>query len=232
MRTVLALIAALLLAACASMPAIQALDADQETFRAGICRAHFPEGGWQLVHTINACIQGGRQATFTGVVILSPKDDSIRCAVMTLEGFVLFEADDRGRVIVKRAFGPFNDENFARGVVDDIRFLFVEPKGDSVAGLFEDGSRGCRYRTARGRTVDLVEGPDGGWRMRQYDSRGYPMRTMTADASNDEGFSRRIVLQSDGRHGYRLTMTLVEAISIQGPPELKNSTRKKIRSDF
>jgi hypothetical protein len=218
-KTVLALIGALLLAACASMPAMQSLDTDQEALCSGSCRSHFPEGGWQLVHTINARIQGGRQATFTGAVILSSEDDSVRCAVMTLEGFVLFEAVDRGRVTVKRAFGPFDDENFAKGVMDDIRFLFVEPEGETMVGLFEDGSRGCRYRTARDRTVDLMEGPDGGWRMRQYDSRGVPMRTMTADAPNADGFSRKIVLQAVGRHGYQLTMTLVEAVSIQEPRE-------------
>ncbi|BBO75356.1 hypothetical protein DSCW_27730 [Desulfosarcina widdelii] len=212
------MIAALLLAACASMQAMQPLDADRETVCAGNCRSHFPEGGWQMVHTISANIQGGRQATFTGVVILSPEDDSIRCAVMTLEGFVLFEAVDYGRVTVKRAFGPFDDENFAKGVMDDIRFLFVEPEGETTCGIFEDGSRGCRYRAERNRTVDLMEGPDGGWRMRQYDSRGYPMRTMTADAPNADGFSRKIVLQALGSHGYRLTMTLVEAVSIQEPP--------------
>lgn len=219
MKTAPALIAALLLAACASMPAIQSLDTNQGALCAGICRSHFPEGGWQLVHTINARIRGGRQATFTGVVILSPEDESIRCAVMTLEGFVLFEALDRGRVTVKRAFGPFDDEDFAKGVMDDIRFLFVEPEGETTVGLFEDGSRGCRYRATRDSSVDLMEGPDGGWRMCQYDSRGYPMRTMTADAPNADGFSRKIVLEAVGRHGYRLTMTLVEAVSIQEPPE-------------
>jgi hypothetical protein len=156
-KTVLALIAALLLAACASMPAMQPLDANQEALCEGSCRSHFPEGGWQLVHTINASIQGGRQATFTGVVILSPEDGLIRCAVLTLEGFVLFEALDRGRVTVKRAFGPFDDEHFAKGVMDDIRFLFVEPEGEMTVGLFEDGSRGCRYRAARDRTVDLMD---------------------------------------------------------------------------
>jgi len=219
LKTLLTLIAALLLAACASMPAMQPLDAGRKALCAGICRSHFPEGGWQLVHTINARIRGGRQATFTGVVILSPEDDSIRCAVMTLEGFVLFEAVDRGRVTVKRALGPFDDEDFAKGIMDDIRFLFVEPEGETTCGLFEDGSRGCRYRTAGDRTVDLMEEPDGGWRMTQYDSRGYPMRTMAADAPNADGFSRKIVLEAVGRHGYRLTMTLVEAISMQRQAE-------------
>jgi len=218
-KTVLALIAVLLLGACASMPAMQPLDANQEGHFSGICRSHFPEGGWQLVHTINAHIRGGRQATFTGVVILSPEDDSIRCAVMTLEGFVLFEAVDNGRVSVKRGFGPFYDEKFAKGVMEDIRFLFVEPKGEATFGLFENGSRGCRYLTVRDRTVDLTEGQDTGWQMHQYDSLGYPMRTMTADAPNADGFSRKIVLQAPGRQGYRLTMTLVEAVSIQAPPE-------------
>jgi hypothetical protein len=219
MKTILALIAALLLGSCASLPAIRPLDTDREGRPAACCRSHFPEGGWQLVHTINARVQGGRQAIFTGVVILSPGEDLVRCVVMTLEGFVLFEAEDRGRVVVKRAFGPFDDGNLARGVVDDIRFLFVEPEGEPTVGLFEDGNRGCRYDAASNRMVDVVEGPDGGWRMRQYDPLGHPTRTVTADAPDANGFSRKLVLQALGRHGYRLTMTLVEAVPMQGPPE-------------
>jgi hypothetical protein len=42
---------------------------------------------------------------------------------------------------------------------------------------------------------------------------------VTADAPDANGFSRKLVLQALGRHGYRLTMTLVEAVPMQGPPE-------------
>ena len=127
MRTLLIVAALLLLSACAQLPVLQPVDAQRQAGAAQRCQAHFSEGEWQLVHTINVRLAAGRQATLTGAVVLSPEDDAIECAVMTLDGFVVFEAVDRGRVAVRRAFGPFANENFAHGVMEDIRFLFVAP---------------------------------------------------------------------------------------------------------
>ena len=214
MRTLLFIPALLLLSACAQIPVLQPVDAHRQAQAVQSCQAHFSEGGWQLVHTINVHLASGRQATLTGVVILSPEDDAIQCAVMTLDGFVVFEAVDRGWLAVRRAFGPFADENFAHGVMDDIRFLFVAPKVLATAGRFEDGFSGCRYRAERDRTVDLIEEADGGWQLRQYDQLGYLLRTMTADAPDADGFSHRMDLAASGRHPYHLTMTLVEAVRI------------------
>ncbi|MBC2712345.1 MAG: hypothetical protein HGJ94_15570 [Desulfosarcina sp.] len=198
------------------MPQIQPADADRQSRIEACCQSHFLQGRWQLVHTINARLHGGRQATLTGVIVLSTADASIHCVLMTLEGFVLFEAVDHGRVSVRRAFGPFGNDNFAKGVMDDIRFLFFEPEdGIVAAGKFEDNTDGCRYQAPQNRTVDLVELADGGWRMRQYDQFGYPLRTMTADAANHSGVSPRLILEAGGRNAYRLSMTLVEAIQLQ-----------------
>lgn len=204
--------AALLLAACARIPVLQPMDEPQQMQAAQACQSHFVQGGWQLVHTLNVRLKGGHQAVLTGVVVLSPEDESIECAVMTLDGFVVFEAVDRGWITVRRAFGPFANENFAHGVMNDIRFLFVAPKEMVAMGRFEDGSPGCRYRAKRDRTVDLIEQADGGWQMRQYDRLGNLLRTMTADAPDGDGFSHRMVLAAGGRHSYHLTMTLVEAV--------------------
>lgn len=205
----------LLLNACSHMPPMQPADADGRSRIEARCRSHFLQGRWQLVHTIEARFHGGRQATLTGVTLLSPADASIHCVLMTLEGFVLFEAVDQGRVSVRRAFGPFDNDNFARGIMDDIRFLFFAPEGGSLAaGQFEDGSDGCRYRTARNRTVDIVGLADGGWRMRQYDPSGDPLRTLTADTVDPSVAASRLILEAGGRHAYRLSMTLVEAIAL------------------
>lgn len=207
-------IAVLLLSACSQIPVLQPMDASQQAPAAQACQSHFSEGSWQLVHTIDVRLKGGRQATLTGVVVLSPEDDAIECAVMTLDGFVVFEAADRGWLAVRRAFGPFANENFAHGVMDDIRFLFVAPEEMAAAGRFENGLSGCRYHAERGRTVDLIEQADGGWQLRQYDRLGNLLRTMTADAPNADGFSHRMVLSADVRRPYQLTMTLVEAVRI------------------
>ena len=207
----------LLLSACTHLPAIQPMDAAWRPSMETTCRAHFPQGGWQLVHTISARFQGGRQATFTGVVVMSTTDGSIHCVLMTLEGMILFEAVDDGRkTTVKRAFGPFDNEHFAQGVMADVRFLFFEPRGDVIAaGTYDDGTRVCRYQGPRETIVDLVEGTDGGWWMKQYDGRGRELRSVTADAVDSRGISARMVIDAgSGSRAYRLSMTLVEAVAL------------------
>jgi hypothetical protein len=201
---------------CASLPPIQPADADRQALIGDSCRSHFLQGRWQLVHTISLHLGGGRQAVFTGVIVLSSADASIHCVLMTLEGFVLFEAVDDGRVSVNRAFGPFKNDNFAKGVMADIRFLFLEPEGRIVAaGQYEDRNHGCRFQTFRDRIVDVVQLAGGGWRLQQFDQSGDPLRTVIANAPDINGVSDRLELESGGRHAYNLSMILVEAIALK-----------------
>ncbi len=205
------LVCALLLSACAGLPPIQPADENRQSLIDMSCRSHFLKGRWQLVHTINARLYGGRQATFTGVIVLSSAVPSIHCVLMTLEGFVLFEAVDNGEVVVKRAFGPFENIEFAKGVMGDIRFIFIAPEGKvQTVGIFKDGHEGCRYCTDDNRVVDVVGAADGSWRIRQHD----PLKTLIADAVDRQGVSPKLTLVAGGRHAYQLSMTLVEAFPI------------------
>jgi hypothetical protein len=207
----------LLLGACTHLPIIEPMDAASVPYLEMGCRSHFPQGRWQLVHTISARFYGGRQAIFTGVVVLSTRDESIHCVLMSLEGMVLFEAEDDGQTTtVKRAFGPFDSQRFARGVMADIRFLFFKPQGTLItAGTIDDGSQACRYQGAGQTIVDLVESADGGWGMHQYDGHGKMLRCVTADAVDLRGLAPRMVIDSgSGHHSYHLSMTLVEAVEL------------------
>lgn len=214
--TRLLLIVCLLLSACAHLPTIAPGDAVQRCRTATFCQSRFLQGRWQLVHAINARLPGGRQAVFTGVIVMSSADASIHCVLMTLEGFVLFEALDDGQVTVRRALGPFDNDHFARGVMDDIRFVFLEPAGGiGTAGTFENGDDGCRYRTDSNRTVDLIAMAEGGWRLRQHDRTGDVRRTLTVDGVDGRGIASHLTLEAGGGRAYRLSMTLVEAIPLE-----------------
>jgi hypothetical protein len=207
----------LLMGACAQLPTIEPMEANRIPAIEMDCRSHFPQGRWQLVHTIRARFYGGRQATFTGVVVLSTHNESIHCVLMTVEGMVLFEAvDDRHSITVKRAFGPFENPDFAQGVMADIRFLFFMPEGGLItAGAINDGTRTCRYQ-GQGRTiVDLMEPSGGGWAMHQYDAHGKLLRRAVADAVNSQGIASRMGIDAgSGRHAYHLSMDLVESVKL------------------
>lgn len=206
----------LLMGACAQLPTIEPMEADRRPAIEMDCRSHFPQGRWQLVHTIHARFYGGRQATFTGVVVLSTHAESIHCVLMTVEGMVLFEAvDNRHSITVKRAFGPFENPEFAQGVMADIRFLFFMPEGGVVtAGITQDGTTTCRYQ-GQGRTiVDLMATRGGGWAMHQYDQQGKLLRRAIADAVNPQGIASRMSIDAGrGRRAYHLSMDLVESIN-------------------
>jgi hypothetical protein len=205
---------AFFLCACAHLPPIQPMDAGSRSSMEAQCSSFFPQGRWQLVHTITARLTGGRLATFSGVIALSPRPPSIHCVLMTLEGMVIFEAVDDGRVDVRRAFGPFDNDDFARGVMEDIRLLFIEPDGGILeTGAFDQGVLGCRYRTGRGRVVDLIRLADGEWEMHQYGQGGRLLRSVTADAVDNRGIASRMTLDASGSHRYTLSMKLVEAIA-------------------
>ena len=206
---------ALLLCGCTHLPPIQPMDTGSRLAMEAQCGSFFPQGRWQLVHTLTARLAGGRLATFSGVIDLSPRSPSIHCVLMTLEGMVIFEAVDDGRLEVRRAFGPFDSDDFARGVMEDIRLLFLEPDGGILeTGAFDQGVFGCRYRAGRNRVVDLIRLADGGWRMNQYNQEGQLLRSVTADDVDSRGIASRMTLVAQGRHRYTLSMKLVEAIAL------------------
>ncbi len=207
-RSLLALI--LLVVACTHIPAVTPMDTGDKRVIHSRCRSIFPSGRWQLVHTIDAHLGGGHRATFTGVVVLSAKVRSIHCVLMTLEGMVLFEAVAGDGITVKRAIGPFENPDFADGLIQDLRLLFFEPKATSepVAAIFPEGARGCRYHTDDDRIVDVFNTDDNIWHIRQYD----PERMVVACGVDGRGVAKKLTLASKARHGYKLDMTLVEAI--------------------
>ena len=208
----IALVIVLLLSACAHMPPIQPAGTDRQYRVEARCRSIYPVGRWQLVHTINVRLRRGYQATLTGVIILSTADSRVHCVLMTLEGFVLFEAVDNGEVVVKRAFGPFDNPEFAKGVMRDIRLIFLAPEGRmQTAGKFADGTEGCRYRTHDNRFIDVIGAADGSWQIQQYD----PRKTVDVDAVDQRGLSPKLTLEAGGKTSYTLVMILIEAISLQ-----------------
>ncbi|MFO7713695.1 hypothetical protein [Desulfosarcina sp.] len=205
----MSLVVILLLIACAPIPPIQPVDADLQFRIETGCRSIYPVGRWQLVHTIHARLHHGHQAALTGVIILSTADSQVHCVLMTLEGFVLFEAVDDGDVSVKRAFGPFDNPEFAAGVMRDIRLIFLAPAGQmQAAGNFADGAVGCRYRSDDNRFIDVINAADGSWRIQQYD----PLKTVVGDAIDPSGFSPQLTLEAAGKPAYTLVMKLVEAV--------------------
>ena len=73
----------------------------------------------------------GPVSTVIGVTSLA--GDEISCALMTVEGLTLFAAVFKtgAEPEVRRAVPPFDRPGFARGLMADVRTIFVQPPAET-----------------------------------------------------------------------------------------------------
>jgi len=208
-----------LLPACSGLPVLQPAPDIGAPVAADACRAVFPTGKWQFVHTIDALLPDGSERQMMGVTVADAPGRTLACALLTVEGFVLFRARMDPAVRVERAVPPFDKKGFADGLLNDLRLLFLPPAaaetriGRLVGGGFPEKPEACRYIEKEGAVTDVI--PGSRWRVYRYSPHGYLVRTVTAEAAGGrEGFPGRLTLQAPGLAGYTLVMTLVEAARI------------------
>jgi len=181
------------------------------------CFDPYPSKNWQFVHSIEASMSGDKTSFMLGVTIISPETGTVRCVMMTLEGFVLFEAVYDGKVIIKRAVPPFDSLGFARGLMDDIRLIFFKPEGLlTEAGIAGDGASRCRFKNKEGMVTDVLMKKDGGWGIRRYNRWSTLIRSVDAydcEYRSDHAEVKvpgRLELIAHGSGGYSLRLELIE----------------------
>jgi len=206
---------------CTELPRVRPADDPAALASYAGCEIPFPKGKWQFVHSIEAELPGGRKGLVIGVTVISSDPRSIACVIMSLEGFVLFDARQEQDLVIKRAIAPFEKKAFAEGLMKDIQLIFFKPDGQLIgSGVLENGSPLCRYQISDGRIVDIVTNSDNTWEIRQYNKDLRLTRTVKAWPPDDAGsvdnrhIPGRLELKTHGFHGYRLAMTLVDAVPL------------------
>ena len=211
-----------LILSCSSLPQVYPAgdSADPQTDRA--CRGPFPDGDWQLLHSIEATLPGGKKGFLMGLTVISSSNRTARCVLMTLEGFVVFDALYDKQISIKRAIAPFDSELFANGLMEDINLIFFKPSGSiKTAGFLKSGAAVCRYQKPDGRLVDIINQGPPNWEIRQYhrDNRlAQTVKIMSAKMTHladPKGISDKIELKAHGSPGYELVMELVEAVPLK-----------------
>jgi len=211
------------LAACAAerprpLPAL--LTVQQEMPATGECAAVFPLGEWQFVHSIDFSMRDGSGGTVVGVTRLA--GDTIACALVTVEGFTLFEAvlQKDGLLDLRRAVPPFDKPAFAQGLLEDVRAIFRAPLAHSIlSGQTTDNIPVCRYAGVDGRTTDVLRTRDGCWQIRTHGPDQTMERAITGSSCQEmEGalIAGRLELEGFGPAGYTLKMTLIQAEKVNG----------------
>lgn len=215
----LALFVVLMITACAHLPEIRELQDSASADRIAACGGVFPHGRWQLVHAIEVLPPLGSKQTVLGIVQLSSEQRTFHCVLMTIEGLVLLDADFDGEVTVQRALPPLDTPGMAEGMVQDISLLFFAPERPCLtAGLSREAAWICRYPSTDQGHQDIILQPDGRWEIRRYSQSHRLMRTIAPMAGEDfhaGGLPSRVTLEAHGLGGYRLRMSLIEAVPLE-----------------
>ena len=214
-RNVGFLLLSLTLAACGSLPEIRPSALPGQADIRERCRSFFPNGPHALTHVIEARLPDESRMSAMGVVLVDPSRQLIHSVIMTVEGFVLFDARHQGGLTVHRAVGPFASPDFAEGIMADVRMVFLPPPGRlTAAGLLENGFSVCRYEDDTGGVRDVLAGRDFAWAVHQYSGSHSLSHRVGAYSRNAAGFPERIEISRHDfpRYGLRLTLLQAERI--------------------
>ncbi|MFH1078730.1 MAG: hypothetical protein V1766_00470 [Pseudomonadota bacterium] len=209
-----------LFTSCSTLPAIKPLDPAGTPAVAERCRRPFLDAPYRLIHAIEVGVPERAMGTFLGVTLFDPLSGIVRSAFFTLDGFVLFDARYDKGVEVHRAVPPFDAPRFGENMMDDIRLVFLAPRGRLLhAGGLENGAIACRYEGPRGQTVDVVVRQDDAWEIGTYGNHNEQTRRVEAFSVKNR-IPEAVVLTGFLTVNYKLRMTLISAEPIS-PEDVK-----------
>ena len=183
------------------------------------CTKFFPQGQWQFVHSIVFTMKNGVGSTVLGVTTLT--GTKIECALITVEGLTLFEAayHDDNSFEIGRAVSPFDNVEFAEGLIRDVRAIFQPPNGSDVQiGHLADETPACRYTAADGKVTDILAAAGDCLQIKSYTSELILDRSIVGGSCRKNGsilIPEYITLKTFGQAGYTLKMTLISVDKVQ-----------------
>lgn len=208
------------LSGCTSVPHINQPPFQDTSQIQQDCRKIFPKGSWRFVHSIQVNIAGKKRTNLLGITQVDSESRSLHSVLMTIEGMVVFEAKYENQdTTVKRATPPFDSPHFAKGLLQDVKLIFLPPQDKCIdVGLTNDGKFICRYSINSSRTKDIqVSSNKSEWSVSIYDT-GKKTRTVTAMFKNSTqelselSHPKRLHLKSYNSHNnYSLKMDLIKA---------------------
>ncbi len=210
-RYVPVLFLAVIVSACSSLPVIKPIDPVLSQDSLHRCNRPFLEVPYRFVHAMEVSLSDRTPGTVMGITLFDPRSETIHSAILTLEGFVLFDARHEKGVQVNRAVPPFDAPLFAANMMEDIRLIFLAPKGRLLkAGTGEDQAAVCRYEADRDGTVDVVIRPDGTWEVNKYGDHQELLRRINATAMQN-GIPGMLELTGFFTVNYSIRMRLISA---------------------
>jgi len=210
-RCLFILITAFFIISCSRLPVIKPVDTSMAPDTMRRCHLPFLDIPYRIIHTIEVVLPGGMTGTVVGVTAFDPATKTIQSVIMTIEGFVLFDAIDEKKMRVNRAVPPFNAEHFAGYMMDDVRLIFLIPDGRlSDIGVFEDGSTVCRYHVKQNWVIDVIVHEDNTWEIKRYSDTNELLRKVMTFSLRDR-IPGIVELNAFGFREYTLRLNLINA---------------------
>ncbi len=174
------------------------------------CYAIFPTGPWESVHKIEATFGQGT-SSLIGVTKGEPSERRLQSVLLTPEGFVLFDAERRiTGISVRRAVAPFDSQAFARGLLEDVNFLFFPPAGKPTTwGTEMNGTMICKWENPENST-EVTGSMDKSWRILRRDKYGEVTKEVVLNGPFVNGLASRMEMQAFKPTPYTLRMTLIQ----------------------
>lgn len=201
------------IAPIASRPELK--EVNNASTRQNLCSEMFVQEACQLVHSINFTMANGYGATLLGVIVIDGR--KIKTTLMGVEGFVLFAADqgEDKEITVRKSLAPFDKPEFAKGLMRDVRTLFIVPEyAELILGETENKETVCRYVEEGGRAIDVSVAKNGYSRISIYDKEGRRERLIRAEKHkmvNGLSFAESVELTFFGIGAYTLQLKLLRA---------------------
>ena len=207
LRTFFLLAALALCAGCLTAPETPLLPGAPEDLDR--CVALFPSEPWECVHTIEADIQGGMSSSLLGITKGDPAGRKLHTVLLTPEGFILFEAEQHGDTIsVLKAVAPFESPAFARGLMEDVNFLFLAPQARTPTwGRTADGAVLCRWESPDGSRKEIR--CSAGVKITLWDRSGDLAKEALLTPPFVKGLASQMELRAHKPAPYKLKMTLL-----------------------
>jgi hypothetical protein len=206
--------------ACTGLKPLTPLDPARKTAVLKECRRPFLPGSYRLVHALEAVMPNGAKGTAIGILVADPRTRGFRTALMTIEGFVLFDAEAGETLTVHRAMPPFDAPAFAEALAEDIRLAFFSPGGEPAAwGEGEEGALVCRFERADGRLVEVMMLRDGDMGIRLYGTGQEVLKRVKMATPQRPGLADALEIRGGGWPPYTLRLRLLESEALDKDSE-------------
>jgi len=196
--------------ACTGLKPLIPVDAVRKAAVLENCRSPFLPGSHRLIHALERVMPDGVKETAIGILSADPRTRRFRTALMTIEGWVLFDGEAGETMTVHRAVPPFDAPAFAKALAEDIRLAFFPPGEEPAAwGEGEEGALICRFERADGRLVEIMTPREGAMEIRLYGTGGEVLKRVTMVPPQRPGLADALTIRG-GWPPYTLRLRLLE----------------------